>query len=233
MGEVYRARDTRLSRDVALKVLPDHRRLDPERRVRFEREAQLLSSLNHPNIATLHGIEDSHDVSALVMELVEGETLAELLSPADGERARGADTGRRRPLPMRLALEIARQIADALDSAHERGIIHRDLKPGNIKVRPDGTVKVLDFGLARPVIDRSRIDASAGTHSVSNAGVIVGTVAYMSPEQARGAEVNRRTDIWAFGCVLYEMLTGQRAFGGKTDSDTLANVFDTAPEFAA
>ena len=233
MGEVYRARDTRLSRDVALKVLPDHRRLDPERRVRFEREAQLLSSLNHPNIATLHGIEDAHDVSALVMELVEGETLAELLSPADGERARGADTGRRRPLPMRLALEIARQIADALDSAHERGIIHRDLKPGNIKVRPDGTVKVLDFGLARTVIDRSRIDASADTHSVSNAGVIVGTVAYMSPEQARGAEVDRRTDIWAFGCVLYEMLTGQRAFGGKTDSDTLANVFDTAPEFAA
>jgi serine/threonine-protein kinase len=234
MGEVYRARDTRLSRDVALKVLPDHRRLDPQRQARFEREAQLLSSLNHPNIATLLGIEESAGSTALVMELVEGETIADMLSSGVSRSVSAAGDRRRRPLQVRRALEIARQIADALDSAHERGIIHRDLKLANIKVRPDGTVKVLDFGLARFTDDEVPGDTTAATLTASGSvGVVVGTAAYMSPEQARGMHVDRRADIWAFGCVLYEMLTGRRAFDGDTTSDALANILTKEPDLTA
>ena len=212
MGEVYRALDTRLSRHVALKILPDHRRFDPARRARFEREAQLLSSLNHPNIATLYGVEEFNGSTALVMELVEGETLG------------GG-------LPIRQALDVARQIANALDAAHEGGIIHRDLKPANIKVRPDGTVKVLDFGLAKTAVDAGLSDAE--TITMSGTGVVVGTVAYMSPEQAQGAHVDRRADIWAFGCVLYEMLVGRRAFEGATATETLRKVLTSQPDFDA
>jgi serine/threonine-protein kinase len=234
MGEVYRARDMRLPRDVALKVLPDHRRMDPQRRAHFEREAQLLSSLNHPNIATLYGIAESGDSTALVMELVEGDTVADLLSSGGGRSTTRSGDRRGQPLSVRGALEIGRQLAEALESAHERGIIHRDLKPANIKVRPDGTVKVLDFGLAK--IDAADIpgDTTAATLTASGpVGVVVGTAAYMSPEQARGLEVDRRTDIWAFGCVLYELLTGRRAFTGDTTSDALASILTMEPDFAA
>jgi serine/threonine-protein kinase len=233
MGEVYRARDTRLSRDVALKVLPGDRRLDPQRRARFEREAQLLSSLNHPNIATLLGIEESGVATALVMELVEGEMLADMIAPRRDRSATGTGDRRGSPLPVRRALEIARQIAEALESAHERGIIHRDLKPANIKVRPDGTVKVLDFGLAKVADDEARGDATAATLTASGTMMVVGTAAYMSPEQARGLEADRRADVWAFGCVLYELLAGRRAFTGDTASDALASVLTREPDFTA
>jgi serine/threonine-protein kinase len=220
MGEVWRARDTRLQRDVAIKVLPDLLAEEPERLARLTREAQTLASLNHPNIAQIHGLEESGGVRALVMELVEGEDLSALI-------ARGA-------MPFAEALPIARQIADALEAAHEQGIIHRDLKPANVKVRPDGTVKVLDFGLAK-VMD-PMAGASGGwnagdltnsptlTARATQAGVILGTAAYMAPEQARGRPVDRRADIWAFGAVLYEMLTGRRAFEGDDISITLAGV---------
>src|SRR5215470_579560 len=210
MGIVYRARDLKLQREVALKVLPEAVALDPDRIARFRREATVLASLNHPNIAAIHGFEDSGDVHALVMELVEGPTLADRIAQG--------------PIPFDEALPIARQIADALEAAHEQGIVHRDLKPANIKVKDDGHVKVLDFGLAK-ARETSTGDAPSGidqvdmTHSptvvspaVSQAGAIVGTAAYMSPEQARGRAVDKRTDIWAFGAVLYEMLTGKRAF---------------------
>ena len=205
MGEVYRARDTKLDREVAIKVLPAALAQHPERLARFEREAKVLAALNHPNIAAIYGLEDR----AIVMELVEGEML-------------------KGPVPLDTALDIAMQIADALEAAHDKGIVHRDLKPANVKVRPDGTVKVLDFGLATAVQgDRESGDASNSptlTMGATEAGVILGTAAYMAPEQARGQKVDRRADIWAFGVVLYEMLTGERMFDGATTSDVLAHV---------
>jgi Tol biopolymer transport system component len=222
MGEVFRARDTKLNRDVAIKVLPAAFADDPDRLARFTREAQVLASLNHPNIAAIYGIEESSVpgpsssvTRALVMELVEGEDLSAVMS-------RGA-------LPLVEALPIARQIADALEAAHERGIIHRDLKPANVKVRADGTVKVLDFGLAKAAdpAGASNVDAMRSptmTARATQMGMIVGTAAYMAPEQARGRAVDRRADIWAFGVVLYEMLSGRRAFEGEDVSITLANV---------
>jgi Tol biopolymer transport system component len=219
MGEVYRARDNKLGRDVALKVLPEAVAHDPERMARFEREAQVLASLNHPHIATIHGLEESNGVRALVMELVEGPTLAERI----GGRA----------MPLDEALPIAEQIADGLEYAHERGIIHRDLKPANVKLTADGNVKILDFGLAKAL----EAPAPAGNPSISptlmlsatQAGVILGTAAYMAPEQARGSVVDKRADIWAYGVVLYEMLTGKQPFAGETVSDTLAAVLRSEP----
>ena len=224
MGEVYRARDTKLNRDVALKTLPATLAADPDYLARFKRESQLLASLNHANIAAVYGFEDADSVHAIVMELVEGEDLAERI-------ARG-------PIPVGEALAIARQLADALEAAHEHGIIHRDLKPANIKLRPDGTVKVLDFGLAKALDPAAGSGVSAmlsPTLSIhaTQAGVILGTAAYMSPEQARGRVVDRRADIWAFGAVLYEMLTGRRAFEGETVSDSLAYVITKEPDWAA
>ena len=224
MGEVYRARDARLDRDVAIKILPELFAVDPDRVARFEREAKTLASLNHPNIAQVHGIEDANGVRALVMELVEGDDLS-------ARTVRGA-------LPLDEALPIARQIADALEAAHERGIIHRDLKPANIKVREDGTVKVLDFGLAKA------LDRAAGSHPdlmhsptitspMTQMGVILGTAAYMAPEQAKGRALDRRADVWAFGCVLFEMLTGRRAFPGEDVTDTLAAIVRGEPEWGA
>ncbi len=223
MGEVYRARDGKLNRDVAIKVLPEAFAADAERLARFRREAQVLAALNHPHIAAIYGLEESGGVEALVLELVEGETLAERL-------AKG-------PLPVEEALEIARQIAEALEAAHERGIVHRDLKPANVKLTPEGTVKVLDFGLAKALLgDASSPDVSASptiTAQATQAGVVIGTAAYMSPEQARGKMVDKRADIWAFGAVLYEMLTGRRAFEGETVSDTLAAVLMRDPDWSA
>jgi serine/threonine-protein kinase len=215
MGEVYGARDTRLGRDVAIKVLPSEVAADPDRLARFEREAQVLASLNHPNIAHIHGIDDSSGAPALVMELVEGPTLADRI-------AKG-------PIPLDEALPIAKQIAEGLEGAHEQGIIHRDLKPANIKVRPDGTVKILDFGLAKafdPVastVGNATMSPTLSMHA-TQAGLILGSAAYMAPEQVRGAVVDRRADIWAFGVVLTEMLVGGRLFSGDTISDTLAGV---------
>jgi serine/threonine protein kinase len=227
MGEVYRARDTRLKRDVALKILPASFAADPERLARFQREAEVLATLNHPNIAAIYGLEQSNGIRALVMELVEGETLADRI-------ARG-------PIPIDEALPIARQIAEALEAAHEQGIIHRDLKPANIKVRPDGAVKVLDFGLAKlaePTASTAPSTLSLSPTITSPAmmtgiGVLLGTAAYMSPEQARGKTVDKRVDIWALGCVLYEMLTGKSAFPGEDITDTLANVLKREPEWSA
>jgi serine/threonine protein kinase/Tol biopolymer transport system component len=215
MGEVYRARDTKLGRDVALKILPEPFAADPDRLARFQREAQVLASLNHPNIAAIYGLEESDGIQAIVMELVEGATLADRL-------AHGA-------MALEEALPIARQIAEALEAAHERGVIHRDLKPANIKVTSEGQIKVLDFGLAAIVQDQSRSDANATqsptlTLAATRAGVILGTAAYMSPEQAAGKPVDRRADIWAFGVVLWEMLTGKKLFDGETVSHTLADV---------
>ena len=202
MGEVYRASDTKLDRDVALKVLPDAFTRDPDRLARFKREAQVLASLNHPHIGAIYGFEDSGDIHALVLELVEGDTLADRI-------ARG-------PIPLYDALPIARQIAEALEAAHEQGIIHRDLKPSNIKITPDGVVKVLDFGLAKLVPDAaaSPTDVTASPtitspEQMTDAGVILGTAAYMAPEQAKGRPADKRCDVWAFGCVLYEMLDRQ------------------------
>ena len=219
MGEVYRAHDSKLNRDVALKVLPEAFASDADRLARFTREAQVLASLNHPNIAAIYGIEGN----ALVMELVEGDDLSQRI-------ARGA-------IPLDEALPIAKQIAEALEAAHEQGIIHRDLKPANIKVRSDGTVKVLDFGLAKAV-DVNPASATADNSPTlslhaTQAGMILGTAAYMSPEQARGATVDKRADLWAFGVVLWEMLTGKRLFEGATVSDTLASVLKTEPDWAA
>ncbi len=240
MGEVYKARDTRLERTVAIKVLPEAFAADAERLVRFRREAKVLASLNHPYIAAIYGLEESGGIEALVLELVEGETLAERL-------ARG-------PLPHDEALEIARQIAEALEAAHERGIVHRDLKPANIKLTPGGQAKVLDFGLAkafeRPLDAAERGLAAATQHpmagnivsalpteitptNLTQAGVALGTAAYMSPEQARGKAVDKRADVWAFGAVLYEMLTGRHPFSGETVSDILACVLKSDPDWTA
>ena len=220
MGEVYRARDTKLNRDVAIKILPEAFAQDAERIARFQREAQVLASLNHPNIAAIYGLEDSDGVRALVMELVEGPTLADRIAAG--------------PIPVDEALTFAKQIAEALEVAHERGIIHRDLKPANVKVTPDGTVKVLDFGLAKVFEDESQ--ASDLSHSPTlikgtQAGMILGTAAYMSPEQAKGRAVDKRSDIWSFGCVLFEMLSGQQTFSGETLTDTLAAVVRAEPDW--
>ena len=214
MGDVYRARDARLHREVAIKVLPAAVTTDPERLARFEREAQLLASLNHANIAQVYGLDESGETPALVMELVTGPTLATLVA----DRATA-------PLTISRALTIARQIADGLDTAHEKGIVHRDLKPANVALTEEGVVKILDFGLARPV--KLPVGARA-----TEAGMVVGTPAYMSPEQARGLSVDKRTDVWAFGCLLYELLTGRLAFGGNTPSDSLAAVLEGDPDMA-
>ena len=239
MGQVYRARDTRLDRDVAIKILPTNAlAADADRLARFQREARTLASLNHPHIAAIYDLEDSGGTTALVMELVEGEDLAQRL-------ARG-------PIPLDEALPIAQQIADALEAAHEQGIIHRDLKPANIKLRRDGTVKVLDFGLAKvaeasgsefraTLVASSPFDSRSGQTVVdarpgkapfdsrsgqTEVGTIVGTAAYMAPEQARGRAVDKRVDIWAFGCVLYEMLAGRPVFSGESVTDILARVLE-------
>src|SRR6516225_3573561 len=231
MGEVYRARDTKLGRDVALKVLPEVLARNAERMARFRREAQVLASLNHPNIATIHGLEESNGHWALVMELVEGPTLA--------DRIRGsADVGAVREPPLELdeALRIAKQIAEGLEYAHERGIIHRDLKPANVKVRPDGTVKILDFGLAKALEETPAAGSISDSPTVSAAatreGIILGTAAYMSPEQARGKTVDRRCDIWSFGAVLFEMVSGKQAFAGEDVSHTLAAVIMKDPDWS-
>jgi eukaryotic-like serine/threonine-protein kinase len=222
MGEVYRAHDSKLGRDVALKVLPDAFALDPNRMARFQREAKVLASLNHQNIAAIYGLEDSDHAHALVMELVEGPTLADRINQG--------------PVPIDEALRIARQICEALEYAHERGIIHRDLKPANIKVTSDDVVKILDFGLAKALEgDTASQDISASptiSHMATQAGVLLGTAAYMSPEQARGKSVDRRADIWSFGCVLFEMLTGKSTFAGETVSDTLAAVIKEEPNWS-
>ena len=223
MGDVYRARDTKLGRDVAIKVVANVFLSDPERLARFEREARVLATLNHPHIGAIYGLEEAGGVRGLVLELVEGATLAERLALG--------------PLPIQEALTVARQIAEALEAAHEKGIIHRDLKPANIKITPDGTVKVLDFGLAKVFArEGSGNDLSAMppiTIEETREGVIAGTAAYMSPEQARGKAVDKRTDIWAFGCVLYEMLTARPAFRGETVSDTIAAILEREPDWSA
>jgi Tol biopolymer transport system component len=223
MGEVYRARDARLGREVALKVLPEAFAADSERMARFRREAQMLASLNHPHIATIHGLEESGSVHALVMELVEGPTLAERIAQS--------------PIPLDEGLPIAKQIAEALEAAHEKGVIHRDLKPANIKLTADGKVKILDFGLAKAQdSDDSGSNISNSptlTARSTQAGVILGTAAYMSPEQAKGKRVDTRTDIWAFGCVFFEMLTGRQAIEGETVTDVLAAVMKDEPNWAS
>ena len=209
MGEVYRATDTKLNRDVALKILPEQFASDSQRMGRFQREAEVLASLDHPNIGAIHGIEDVGETKALVLQLIEGPTLADRI--AEG------------PIPVDEALPLALQITEALEAAHEKGIIHRDLKPANIKITPEGQVNVLDFGLAKAMETESTASPEA-THSptlsmsATREGVLLGTAGYMSPEQARGKPVDKRTDIWAFGAVLFEMLSGRRAFDGETTS---------------
>src|SRR5262245_33847729 len=214
MGEVYRARDTKLKREVAIKILPEEFSRDSARMIRFQREAEVLASLNHPNIAHIYGVEER----ALAMELVEGETL----------------TG---PLPIETALQYAKQIAEALEYAHDRGVIHRDLKPANIKVTPDGVVKLLDFGLAKatedPAVPGDVSNSPTLTLGATSVGVILGTAAYMSPEQASGKIADRRSDIWSFGAVLYEMLSGNQAFAGESVSDSLASVLKMDPDWSA
>jgi serine/threonine protein kinase/Tol biopolymer transport system component len=224
MGEVYRAHDGTLGRDVAIKVLSSAFTAEPERRARFEREARMLATLNHPHIGAIYGVEEADGVRGLVLELVEGETLDERIAPAGRTADRAA-----RGLPLDGALTIARQIADALEAAHEKGIVHRDLKPANIKITPAGVVKVLDFGLAKIASGSD----SGSDLSHSRVGAIFGTAAYMSPEQARGHNVDKRSDIWAFGCVLYEMLTGRLAFPGDTISDTIARILEREPDWSA
>ena len=225
MGQVYRATDTKLKRQVAIKILPPSLAADHDRLARFQREAEVLASLNHPHIAAIYGLEESAGITALVMELVEGDDLSQRI-------ARGA-------ISIEEALPIAKQIAEALEAAHEQGIIHRDLKPANIKVRRDGTVKVLDFGLAKAMESpagsspRASMSPTLTTPAMTQAGMILGTAAYMSPEQAKGRPVDRRADVWAFGCVLFEMLTGQRAFTGEDVADVLSRVLQREPDFDA
>jgi hypothetical protein len=218
MGEVYRAHDSKLDRDVAIKTLPPEFARDPRRLARFRREARTLASLNHPNIAAIYGLEESAETDYLVLELVEGETL-------------------HGPLPLATALDYACQVAEALQAAHEHGIVHRDLKPANLKVTPQDRVKVLDFGLAKAILgteakpDVAQPAAATGDGTVT--GHVLGTPGYMSPEQARGAEVDQRSDIWAFGCLLYELLAGKRAFGGDTASETIAAALEREPDWQA
>jgi serine/threonine-protein kinase len=221
MGEVYRARDTKLDRDVALKILPESFASDADRLMRFEREAKTLASINHPHIAAIYGLEDR----ALIMELVDGADLSQRFS--------------RGPVPIDEALPIAKQIAEALEAAHEQGIVHRDLKPANIMLRADGTVKVLDFGLAKALDgaggagrDKVLNSPTITSPALTAAGLILGTAAYMSPEQAKGKSVDRRADIWAFGCVLYEMLTGSRAFDGDDTTEILGAIVKTEPDWS-
>ena len=221
MGEVYRARDTKLKREVAIKILPEEFARDPDRVNRFQREAEVLASLNHPNIAAIYDLQEAGGLRFLVLELVEGDTLASRLEHG--------------PIPVGQALRIAKNICEALEAAHEKGVVHRDLKPGNVKVTPDGNVKVLDFGLAKavesqassPVMSNSPTLTLAGT----NPGIILGTAAYMSPEQARGRTADQRSDVFSFGCMLYEMLTGHQAFQGEEVSDVLASVLKSEPDF--
>jgi serine/threonine protein kinase len=222
MGEVYRATDITLNRDVAIKVLPGAFLDDPERLARFQREAQVLASLNHTNIATVFGFEEHNGFRGLVMELVEGPTLGDRIA-----------TG---PLHLDEALPIARQIAEALEVAHERNIIHRDLKPAKVKISTDGVVKVLDFGLAKVFTDKTPeadLSNSPTLMKATQAGVILGTAAYMSPEQAKGKVVDKRSDIWSFGCVLFEMLSGKKTFDGETLTDTLAAVVRAEPDWSS
>ena len=225
MGEVWRAEDTKLGRDVALKMLPDVFAQDPDRLARFEREARVLASLSHPNIAGIHGLEDVDGKRFLVMELVEGETLAERIQQG--------------PMPIEEVVRIAKQIADAVEAAHEKGVVHRDLKPANVNITPDGNIKVLDFGLAKALTgdpmsaDSVNQDLSLSptmTKAMTGVGMLLGTAGYMSPEQARGKPVDRRADIWAFGCILYEMLTGQRLFTGETATDVIGAVVHKEPD---
>lgn len=222
MGEVYRARDPRLQRDVAIKVLPDHVNAEPEWVSRFQREARALAALSHPNIAVIHGIEQvvaagaARPINALILELVEGDTLADRV-------AKG-------PLPLDEALAIAGQIADALAAAHEKGIVHRNLKPANLKITRSGLVKVLDFGLAKVLADTAH-DSTIAAATVTGPAAILGTPAYMSPEQAEGRAVDKRADIWAFGIVLYEMLTGERPFRGASVQETLSSVLTAEPDW--
>ncbi len=223
MGEVYQARDTRLNRDVAIKVLPEAFANDPDRLARFKREAQVLASLNHPHIAAIYGLEEAAGASALILELVEGPTLADRI-------AKG-------PIPVDEALPIAKQVCEALEVAHEQGIIHRDLKPANVKLTPDGTVKVLDFGLAKSTSGPSNATTSLSptitSPAMTMAGMLLGSAAYMSPEQAKGREADKRSDVWGFGCVLYEMLTGKRAFDGEDLTETIAAVVKSEPDLSA
>ncbi|MGE5816376.1 MAG: serine/threonine-protein kinase, partial [Acidobacteriota bacterium] len=221
MGEVYRAKDLRLAREVALKVLPTDFLADEEHLARFTREAQVLATLNHPNIGAIYGLEESNGVRALILELVEGPTLADRIA--------------RRALSIDEVVGIARQIAQAVEAAHARGIIHRDLKPSNIKVRADGTTKVLDFGLAK-ALDATPDGQAASSvtvtrRAVTGEGIVLGTPAYMSPEQARGQSTDERADIWSFGCVLFEMITGRAPFAGNTISDTVAAVLEREPDW--
>jgi tRNA A-37 threonylcarbamoyl transferase component Bud32 len=217
MGEVYRARYTKLGREVAVKVLPEHFADDEERLRRFEREAQTLAALNHPNVAQIHGVDQVGDTCFLVLELVPGESLEERL--------------KRGPLRLDEALDVCRQIAEGLEAAHEAGVIHRDLKPANVRVTPDGKVKVLDFGLAKPA-NQGRAGSSTDSVLSTEAGRLLGTPTYMAPEQARGKSIDKRVDVWAFGCVLYECLTGKRAFEGETLTDVFAAVIEREPEWA-
>ena len=223
MGEVYRARDSKLKREVAIKVLPDAFARDAERVARFQREAEVLASLNHPHIAAIYDLAEYGDSRFLVLELVEGETLADRIT-------RGA-------LPVEEVLSIAKQISEALEAAHEKGIVHRDLKPANVKIQPDGQVKVLDFGLAKALEGSPASPSMSNSPTLSmaatNAGVIMGTAAYMPPEQAKGKTVDRRADIWAFGVVVYEMLTGRMPFSGETASETMAAVMMKEPDWNA
>ncbi len=235
MGEVYRAHDTTLKRDVAIKVLPAELAEEPERLARLEREAHLLASLNHPHIASIYSLERADGVRFLVLELVEGDTLAERLGAS---RLEGSGIEGR--LEMDEALGFAGQIAEALEAAHNKGIIHRDLKPANIKITPDDQIKVLDFGLAKAYVDEAPagemspdLSKSPTLADATRTGMILGTAAYMSPEQARMRPLDKRTDVWSFGCVLYEMLAGERPFQGDTISDTLAAILRAEPEWDA